>query len=110
MEITYYGAVTYADLLTATSNSVRLQRERGVLKVLIVAEDAEAAVQPDRIEDLLKEYRALERRRSTRIAIIRPTGPGASNFAEIYEKKCREVGWNVRVLPDREAALAWLKA
>jgi hypothetical protein len=110
IEITYYGSVTYADLLSATSNSVRLQRERGILKVLIVADDAEAAVEAARIDELAREYRALERRRSTKIAIIRPMSASARSFAEIYEEKCRELGWNARVLADRKAALAWLKA
>ena len=54
-----------------------------------------------------REYpKELDRR--TRIAIVQPTNEKAREAARFYESTCRNRGWNARVHPDRDSAMAWL--
>jgi hypothetical protein len=112
VEVAYWGRVAEADTSNATDECVQLQRRLSILKfVAVVAEDAEIEMQPDRVRELAGSgYRRRELRRATRIAVVRPKSERALRFVEAFEEASRKRGWNVRVLPDRTAALQWLDA
>ena len=56
-----------------------------------------------------REYPKAEVDRRTRIAITQPSNERAREAARFYESTCRNRGWNARVHPDRQSAIAWLK-
>ncbi len=47
--------------------------------------------------------------RTLREAIVVPRSTLAAPDVQFYEDACRNRGWNVRLFPDRESAMAWLR-
>ena len=47
--------------------------------------------------------------RTLREAIVVPGSTLAAPDVQFYEDACRNRGWNVRLFPDRESAMAWLR-
>ena len=109
-EVTYFGQVSGADLRAATSEAIQLQRQLSVTRFLIeIGEDAEVAVLPSEIMDLPnKQYREVQMRRFTRVALIKPAKRATLDAAMLYEEVCRKAGWSVRMFSDRQAAIDWL--
>jgi hypothetical protein len=110
VEVVYDGPISEVDATNATNECVQLQRKLSIMKFLVVADNAEIDIQPERVREAAgKGYRLVELRRSTRIAMIRPKTESGRRFSDVYEETCRKRGWNARVFPDRLAAIRWLE-
>lgn len=108
--VTYSGLVTKADFAAASAAGFDLQKSRGVLRFLIDFESVEMGATKIDIYNLpSKAYEQGGLDRRTRIAVAMPSGEKLQQAALFYEDASRNRGWNVRVFPDRAAALAWLK-
>ena len=107
-EVTFHGVVTAADLRDATVEAVQLQRRHSILRFLVVVDPVDMKAAADDLREIEKQYRQMEVRRFTRVAVIQPRDGVGRRLAAIYEDVCRQHGWDVKVLPDRKDALAWL--
>ena len=108
IEITYMGSISGDDLRTATREAIALQKQGDVLDFLVDAGawDLKAALVD--IYQLPAQYWKEGVDTRSRIAVILPAHETTRDGARFYEDACRNRGWNVRVLPDRAAALEWL--
>ena len=108
--LTFAGAITNEDLLGSSVECIALQKSTGCLRYVIESADWDLAASSVDIYALpTREYPKADLDRRTRIAIVQPTNDRAREAARFYESTCRNRGWNARVQPDRESALAWLK-
>ena len=109
-EINLEGSVTAAELSALTVDCVELQRRMSVTGFLVIVEKTEINVSHEQLQEApRRHFREVELRRSTRIAVLRPTTSSGQKAAEVYEAGCRNAGWNVRLFPDRGSAVQWLK-
>ncbi|HUL94870.1 MAG TPA: hypothetical protein VLT89_02605 [Usitatibacter sp.] len=108
VEITYRGLIPAEQLRRVLEEFVALQSAAGVLRVLLDSREHEVASSRGEIVNFPQAYEALGLDRRTRIAVIPPASPDGRKAATFYETACRNRGWNVRVHPDRDSAIAWL--
>ena len=110
VELHFTGVITPDDLTPSSEACFALQRQTGSLRYLIDSDTWSLEVSSFDIHALpAKEYPKAEIDRRTRIAVVAPSNDQALANARFYEDACRNRGWNARLLPDREAALAWLQ-
>lgn len=108
--LAFSGTITNDDLVRSSVECIALQKATGCLRYLIESASWDLAASSVDIFALpTREYPKAELDRRTRIAIAQPTNERAREAARFYESTCRNRGWNARVHPDRESALAWLK-
>jgi hypothetical protein len=106
--LTFSGTITNEDLVDSSVQCIALQKASGCLRYVIESTDWNLVASSVDIYALpTREYpKQLDRR--TRIAIVQPTNEKAREAARFYESTCRNRGWNARVHPDRDSAMAWL--
>ena len=110
VEVHFTGTITPDDLLGSSARCLALQKETGTLRYIIDSDTWDLAVSPFDLHALpAREYPRAEIDRRTRIAVVAPTNDQALVNARFYEDACRNRGWNARIVPDRAAALAWVK-
>jgi hypothetical protein len=110
VELHFTGTISPDDLLQSSSRCFALQKEAAALRYIIDSDTWDLAVSPFDLHALpAREYPRAEIDRRTRIAVVAPTNDKALVNARFYEDACRNRGWNARIVPDRAAALAWLK-
>ena len=108
--LAFSGTISNDDLVRSSVECIALQKATGCLRYLIESATWDLAASSVDIFALpTREYPKAELDRRTRIAIAQPTNERAREAARFYESTCRNRGWNARVHPDRESALAWLK-
>ncbi|HEX5130724.1 MAG TPA: hypothetical protein VFV90_13300 [Usitatibacter sp.] len=106
----FSGTITGEDLMGSSMRCFALQKEAGILRFLIDSDDWDLAASVIDLHALPhREYVKAEVDRRTRIAVVQPTNEKARQGARFYEDACRNRGWNARILPDRDTAIAWLK-
>jgi hypothetical protein len=106
----FSGTITGENLMESSARCFALQKETGCLRFLIDSDEWDLAASVLDLHALPhREYVKAEVDRRTRIAVVQPTNEKALQGARFYEDACRNRGWNARILPDREAAIAWLE-
>ncbi len=63
---------------------------------------------PGELIQVIDAFEHLGLPRSLREALVLPPGSMTAADVQFYEDACRNRGWNMRIFPDREHALAWL--
>ena len=105
----FTGTISADDLMGASARCFALQKETGCLRFLIDSREWDLAAGVLDLHALPhREYAKAELDRRTRIAVVQPTNEKARQGARFYEDSCRNRGWNARILPDFDAAVAWL--
>jgi len=108
--LTFTGTITNEDLVGSSIQCIALQKATGCMRYLIESANWDLAASSVDIYALpAREYPKAEVDRRTRIAITQPSNERAREAARFYESTCRNRGWNARVHPDRQSAIAWLK-
>ena len=109
-EINLEGSVTATELSALTVDCVELQRRTSVTGFLVIVDRTEINVPHAHLQDApQRHFREVELRRSTRIAVLRPSTSSGQKAAEVYEAGCRKAGWKVQLFPDRKSAIDWLQ-
>lgn len=111
IEVTLTGVLAAGgDVTEMTSDAVRLQKQTGVTRFLLDAKGWDVRASIIEIHELANtQYWKEELPRHSRIAVILPTSVSAQEAARFYETVCYNRGWNVRVCPDRQDAIDWLR-
>jgi hypothetical protein len=109
--VTFSGVITGVDLKQSTSEGISLAKLTGSRGALIDANGWEMGASLIDIYNLPAEQYAKEGLlRGSPIAVILPTSISARQAAHDYEVFCQNRGWNVRICPDRQGAIDWLRA
>jgi hypothetical protein len=108
IEVTFSGVLTAVDLNQATTAGISLAKLNGLTKVLINVNVGEVSASLMDLYDLPEQYAKEGWLEGSPIAVILPITMVARQAASDYEIFCQNRGWNVRVCPDRQAAVAWL--
>ena len=110
IELTYSGRITGTELKEATSKCISLGKQTGTTKILV---DEVGMYLDASIVDLFnlpnKQYADEEANRQAKVAVILPTSEEARKAVQFYEIACQNSGWRVRVFPERQDAINWLK-
>ena len=110
VDLSLRGVITGDELRDVTSKCIAIQKEYGVKKFLVCADNSEFFTTLVDIFDLAdKQYPSEGVDRSTRIAVIYPLSITAKEAVSFYETTCRNRGWNAQIYSDRESAIAWLE-
>jgi hypothetical protein len=111
VEVTLTGPITGADLRAATTECTSLQKQTGATRFLIDANgwDVSASL-VDIYEIPTVQYWREGLDRHSLIATIFPGSASGQQAANFYETVCQNRGWHARVFPDRQGAVAWLRA
>jgi hypothetical protein len=106
--LVFSGTITNNDLLGSSTECIALQKATGCLRYLIESIASLAVTSVDIYALPTREYPRNDLDRRTRIAIVQPESDEGREAAQFYESACRNRGWNTRMHPDRERAVAWL--
>jgi hypothetical protein len=110
IELTYSGRITGTDLKEATSKCISLGKQTGTTKFLVDEVEMDLAASIVDLYDLPnKQYADEGANRQAHVAIILPTSKEARKAVKFYEIACQNSGWLVRVFPERQDAINWLK-
>jgi hypothetical protein len=110
VELVYTGLHTSQESRESTSKAIALGKEHGDADALVDATEAKLAVSIFDLFDLPdRQYVAENMKREIRVAVVPPSRPEDQEAARFYETACFNRGWQVRLFPDRDHAIAWLK-
>jgi hypothetical protein len=110
IELVYTGRYTPQESRESTSKAIALGKEHGDADALVDATEAKLEVSIFDLFDLPdRQYVAQDMKRKIRIAVIPPRRPEDQEAARFYETACFNRGWQVRLFPDRDDAIEWLK-
>lgn len=110
ISVKLFGSLDGSELHGLTSAAIALQKEQGILDVLVDAIELEFPPPLVDIYDLpAEQYIAEHLTRKVRIAVVLPKVPHAREAAQFYETVCRNRGWSVRSFLSRDEAAAWLQ-
>lgn len=105
----YVGRVTDDDFKEATAKAIALAKANNTNRFLIDDSEWEGSASVLGLFELPEIHKELEADRISRAALVLPPPSRTAEVrnAQFYETVCRNRGWNVRVLPEREEAI-WL--
>lgn len=109
VESVYAGDVSPAELEKAVRGAIALALEAGIFRFFT---DVSGLTGGHSAGDLFAVLGLLEEMglpRTLREAIVVPRSTLAATDVRFWEDACRNRGWNVRLFPDREGAMAWLR-
>ena len=106
----YVGSCPEADLLANFHTAHQTARERGFTRFLTDLSGMGQGPRPGSLIDSIHLREKLSIPRNIKEGVVCPPGLMAEVDVKFYENACRNRGWNVRVFPERAAALAWLRA
>jgi hypothetical protein len=104
----YAGVVRPDELERAVRTAVELARQSGIFRFYT---DVSGLTGGHSVGDLFAMIGMLEELglpRTLREAIVMSGTVQLALEVQFYEDACRNRGWNIRIFPDRAAALAWL--
>lgn len=107
--LTYNGLISTHELYESSSDTVALTNKYEVKKMLVEAKKYRTNSKRSAIFKMINElYDLWGLNRSMDIAIIEPKDVSAKIIAQFYELASRNLGWEVKVFPNRKNALNWL--
>jgi hypothetical protein len=104
----YAGVVPPDELERTVRTAVDLARQSGIFRFYT---DVSGLTGGHSVGDLFAVIGMLEGLglpRTLREAIVMSGTVQRAQEVQFYEDACRNRGWNIRIFPDRAAALAWL--
>lgn len=108
-EVVFTGLITGTDLSDSTTQCTSLQKQTGTTRFLVDANDWDMGASLVQIFNLPDEqYWKEGLNPKSRIAVILPGAASTQDAARFYEAACQNRGWNAKVCPDRQSAIAWL--
>jgi hypothetical protein len=110
VESVYVGACLEADLIANFHRAHQMAREEGFTRFLTDLSGMGRGPSPGDLVDAIRLRDELGIPRNIKEGVVCPPSLMAAVDVKFYEDACYNRGWNVRVFPDRAAALAWLRA
>ncbi len=109
VESVYSGEVSPQEQQRNILLAVATAKERGVHRFFTDLSAMRNGPSPGELIAAVELFDSLGIPRTAREALVPP--PGSATFADVqfYEDACQNRGWNMRIFPDRPAALAWLQ-
>ncbi len=109
VELKLTGLITGVDLRKATSECIAIQKQNGIKRFLVDANEGEVVASFNELFEIVSEQYHIEGLdKNSRIAVMLPTTLSAKAAADFYEAVCLKGGWNALVFPSNESALDWL--
>ena len=110
VEVSLTGPARAGELRQMTTDAINLQKRAGATRFLIDTKEWGITAHDMEIYTAVTEqYQKEGLSRGTLVAIIAPASPSARGAAMFYEDVSQVRGWDVRMFPDRQAAIGWLK-
>lgn len=110
VEFVCAGRYTAQELRESTSKAIALGKEHGDADALVDASKAELAVSIVELFNLpAHQYVDEDMNRKIRVAVVPPASPKDQEDVRFYETACVNRGWRVRLFPNRDGAIQWLK-
>lgn len=107
--LTYNGLISTQELYDSSIATIDLTNKYGVIKMLVEASRFKTNSARDEIFKMSNElYDKWGMNKLMQIAIVEPKDFMAKSIANFYEIASKNLGWDVKVLPDRKEALKWL--
>jgi hypothetical protein len=110
IESVYAGVVRPDELERAVLAAVDLAKQSGFFRFYTDLTDMAGGHSVGDLFALIAAIEQLGLPRTLREAIVISGSALAAPQVQFYEDACRNRGWNIRIFPDRERALAWLTA
>jgi hypothetical protein len=110
VESLYVGTCLEADLLANFHRAHQIAREEGCTRFLTDLSGMGQGPQPSDLVGAIRLRDECGVPRNIKEVVVCPPSLMAAVDVKFYEDACYNRGWNVRVFPDRDAALAWLRA
>jgi hypothetical protein len=108
VESLYSGVVGPEEYDRSVTDALDLARARGEFRFLSDLTDLAKGPSPGDIFAMVQSLEHLGLPRSLREAIVLPPASPDTQDVQFYEDACRNRGWDIRIFPDRETAIAWL--
>jgi hypothetical protein len=110
VELVYTGLYTSQESRESASKAIALGKEHGDADALVDATQAKLAVSIFDLFDLPnRQYVEEDMKHKIRVAVVPPRQPEDQEAARFYETACYNRGWQVRLFPNRDDAIEWLK-
>jgi hypothetical protein len=108
IESVYAGDVRPEEQERSARNAIQLARETGVYRFFTDLSTMTRGPTPGELIQVIDGFEQMGLPRTLREALVLPPGSMTAADVQFYEDACRNRGWNMRIFPDRERALAWL--
>lgn len=105
----YAGEVSPVELERGVRAAVGLASQSGIYRFFTDVTDLTGGHSAGDLFAVVSLLEAMGLPRTLREAIVVPASTLAAPDVQFYEDACRNRGWNVRLFPDRESAMAWLR-
>jgi hypothetical protein len=109
VESVYSGEVSPQDQQRNILLAVAAAKERGVYRFFTDLSAMRNGPSPGELIAAVERFESLGVPRTMREALVLPPGSATAADVRFYEDACQNRGWNMRLFPDRPAALAWLQ-
>ncbi len=108
VESTYTGDVPPDEQRRNIARAVELARAQGRFRFLTDLSAMHRGPTPGDLLAAIDHFDVLGLPRTLREALVLPPGSVTVEDVRFYEDACQNRGWNMRIFPGREAAIAWL--
>lgn len=108
VEVVLSGALEDPEAVEMLSEAMNLQRETGILDALLDCTDVVKGMSYSSVVEMADYIVSLGVPSNWRQAVIKPKDLTAAVTIGLWEAAGNNRGMTIKVLPDRESALAWL--